>query len=268
MTKPRRQHPPEPADRPAVADRSRPGSRDHRPRVHREVVSYVRRSARMRPNQRRAWEQHAAAVVLEVPARETSTSVDPAARLDLPAAFGRRAPLVVEIGPGTGESLVAMAAARPDVDVLAFEVYEPAVAQLVAALARERVGNVRVLAVNAAEGLAHLLPDASVHELWTFFPDPWPKTRHHKRRLVSPAFAALAARRLEPGGRWRLATDAEDYARQMREVLDAEPGLRRENTDAAPRWAERPVTRFEARGLAAGRPVADLTYRRVADERD
>jgi tRNA (guanine-N7-)-methyltransferase len=234
-----------------------------RERVHREVVSYVRRSARMRPNQRRAWQQHGQDYLLEVPARETSTSIHPSARLDLPAAFGRSAPLVVEIGPGTGESLVAMAAARPEVDVLAFEVYAPAVAQLVAALAREQVSNVRIVAANAAEGLQHLVDESSVTELWTFFPDPWPKAKHHKRRLVGPDFAALAASRLVPGGRWRLATDWDDYARQMREVLDAEPRLRRESDDEGERWSERPVTRFEARGVAAGRSVTDLSYLRV-----
>lgn len=238
-----------------------------RARVHREVVSYVRRSARMRPNQRRAWERHGADFLLEVPVRETSTSIDPSARLDLTAAFGRTAPLVVEIGPGTGESLVALAADRPDVDVLAFEVYAPAVAQLVGALARAAVGNVRIVAANAAEGLRYLLDEATVTELWTFFPDPWPKARHHKRRLVDVDFAALATTRLVPGGRWRLATDWADYAGQMRTVLDAQPGLRPEQPDApATRWADRPVTRFEARGLAAGRTVTDLTYVRVPED--
>ncbi len=214
----------------------------------------------MRPNQRRAWEQHGQDYLLEVPQRETSTSIHPSARLDLPAAFGRSAPLVVEIGPGTGESLVAMAAARPEMDVLAFEVYAPAVAQLVGALAREQVRNVRIVAADAAEGLRLLVPEGAVTELWTFFPDPWPKAKHHKRRLVDPDFAALAASRLVPGGRWRLATDWDDYARQMREALDAEPQLQREPGDGSARWSERPVTRFEARGVDAGRLVHELCY--------
>jgi tRNA (guanine-N7-)-methyltransferase len=237
-----------------------------RQRVHREVVSYVRRSARMRPNQRRAWERHHDAYVLEVPQRETSTSIDAAARLDLPAAFGRRGPLVVEIGPGTGESLVPMAAARPEVNVLAFEVYAPAVAQLVGALARAQVGNVRIVAANGAEGLQHLVPAGGLDELWTFFPDPWPKARHHKRRLVDAAFAALVATRLRPGGRWRLATDWADYALQMRQVLDAQAGLVDEHPGGwAPRWPDRPLTRFEGRGLDAGREVRDLSYLRTGD---
>jgi len=232
-----------------------------RPRVHREVVSYVRRSARMRPNQRRAWDRHHEDFVIEVPQRETSTSIDASARLDLPEAFGRVAPLVVEIGPGAGESLVPMARARPDVDVLAFEVYQPAVAQLVSALARAAVPNVRIVAANAVEGLQHLVPPAGLDELWTFFPDPWPKVRHHKRRLVDAEVAALVASRLRPGGRWRLATDWEDYAQQMRTVLDAEPSLVSDHPGGqAPRWAARPVTRFERRGLDAGRRVHDLSY--------
>jgi tRNA (guanine-N7-)-methyltransferase len=238
----------------------------HRPRVHREVVSYVRRSARMRPNQRRAWDRHHDAFVLEVPQRETSTSIDAAARLDLPAAFGRVAPLVVEIGPGTGESLVPMARARPEANVLAFEVYAPAVAQLIGALARADVANVRIVAANAVEGLQHLVPAGGLDELWTFFPDPWPKLRHHKRRLVDAEFAALVHSRLRPGGLWRLATDWEDYALQMRQVLDAQAGLVDQHPgEWAPRWPERPLTRFEGRGLEAGRQVRDLTYRRSED---
>ncbi len=251
------------ASSPVQPGNGRPG--DRRPRVHREVVSFVRRSARMRPNQRRAWEAHHERFVLRVPQRETSTSIDPRARLDLPAEFGRHAPLVVEIGPGPGDSLVAMAAARPEVDVLAFEVYEPAAAQLVSALHRAEVGNVRIVVGNAAEGLQHLIAAGGLAELWTFFPDPWPKARHHKRRLVSPGLAALVASRLRPGGTWRLATDWEDYALQMCAVLDAQPGLENVHPDGwAPRWDARPVTRFEQRGLDAGRSVHDLTYQRPA----
>jgi tRNA (guanine-N7-)-methyltransferase len=218
----------------------------------------------MRPNQRRAWERHHGDFVLAVPQRETSTSIDATARLDLAAAYGRSAPLVVEIGPGTGESLVAMAQARPEVNLLAFEVYAPAVAQLVGALARAGVGNVRIVAANAVEGLQHLVDAGGLDELWTFFPDPWPKARHHKRRLVDAAFAELVSTRLRPGGVWRLATDWQDYALQMRQVLDQQPALANEHPGGwAPRWPERPVTRFERRGLEAGRQVHDLTYRRV-----
>jgi tRNA (guanine-N7-)-methyltransferase len=159
-----------------------------------------------------------------------------------------------------------MARARPDANVLAFEVYAPAVAQLIGALARAEVANVRIVAANAVEGLQHLVPAGGLDELWTFFPDPWPKARHHKRRLVDPEFAALVSSRLRPGGLWRLATDWEDYALQMRSVLDEQPGLVDQQPDGwAPRWPDRPLTRFEGRGLEAGRTVRDLTYRRSED---
>lgn len=228
--------------------------------MHREVTSFVRRSARMRPKQRVAYAAQADRFVLVVPQGETDTSVAvDAPRLDLAAIFGREAPLIVEIGSGPGESLVPMALARPDVDLLAFEVYQPAVARLVSRLAREYVGNVRVLCADAVGGLSRLLPSEGLHELWTFFPDPWPKTRHRKRRLIGPGFADLAVSRLEPGGRWRLATDWPDYAAQMRAVLGAHPALVAEASDRA----DRPTTRFERRGQAAGRPIVDLVYRRL-----
>ena len=235
------------------------------PWVHREVTSFVRRSTRMRPVHLRAWERSRHAYVIEVPQRATSTSVAAGHPLDVAAVFGRRAPLVVEIGPGTGESLVAMAAARPEVDVLAFEVYLPGVARAVHRLDETGVGNVRLLQTDAVDGLTHLLGPGSVTELWTFFPDPWPKVKHHKRRLVDRAFADLAVDRLRPGGEWRLATDWADYADQMRTVLDAHPDL--VNTAGtvdgwAERPADRPLTRFEQRGIDAGRVVRDLRYRR------
>jgi tRNA (guanine-N7-)-methyltransferase len=237
----------------------------HAPRVQREVTSFVRRSTRMRPVHLRAWERLRHAYVLEVPQRATSTSIAPGHPLDITAAFGRTAPLVVEIGPGTGESLVAMAAARPDVDVLAFEVYLPGVARTVSRLHETEVTNVRVLQSDAVDGLRHLLGPGAVQEVWTFFPDPWPKVRHHKRRLVDRAFADLVASRLRTGGGWRLATDWEGYAAQMRAVLDTHPDLVNAGT-ASDGWAERhrdrPLTRFEQRGLEAGRTVRDLHYRR------
>jgi tRNA (guanine-N7-)-methyltransferase len=119
--------------------------------------------------------------------------------------------------------------------------------------------NVRFCSVDAVWSLEHLLAPGSLHELWTFFPDPWHKLRHHKRRLVNPAFAAVAASRLEPGGWWRLATDWAAYAEQMVAVLDAEPTLEGGVVD---RWGDRPVTRFERKGRAVGRDITDLAYRR------
>ena len=229
-------------------------------KTRREIVSFVRRSNRMRPQQLRAWDRHYADFVLEVPRGEMSTSVRPGSPLDLTEAFGREAPLVVEIGPGTGESLLPMARARPEANILAFEVYQPAIAQILRRLAAEEIGNVRLVQADAAAGLTHLLDPASVAELWTFFPDPWPKTRHHKRRLVTAEFADLAASRVVPGGLWRLATDWSEYAAAVATILDHHPAW---TAADEPGRADRPVTRFERRGLDAGRPVAELTYHRA-----
>jgi tRNA (guanine-N7-)-methyltransferase len=230
-------------------------------RVRREVVSFVRRSNRMRSNQRRAWEIYRDRFVLEVPRAETSTSVHPDASLDLIAAFGRKAELIVEIGPGAGESLVPMAAAWPEVNVLAFEVYRPAIARMLSGLVRAGIENVRIVEADAVAGLERLLHAQSVDALWIFFPDPWPKPRHHKRRLVAPGFAALAASRLKPGGVWRIATDCADYADWIRDVLDNDPRFAAEQSH--PCWEARPVTQFERRALNAGHAIVDLAYRRV-----
>ena len=122
------------------------------------------------------------------------------------------------------------------------------------------INPVPLIGVDAVWSLEHLITPAGMAELWTFFPDPWPKTRHHKRRLVNASFARLAASRLAPGGWWRLATDWADYAEQMIRVLDAEPAL---EGGPVPRWEERPVTKFERKGVEAGRTITDLAYRRV-----
>ncbi len=156
-----------------------------------------------------------------------------------------------------------MAAARHDCDFIAFEVFAPAVASTLGKLARGGVDNVRVLLVDGAQGLAQLLDDESVTELWTFFADPWHKARHHKRRLVNPNFADVVAAKLAPGGLWRLATDWEDYALWQRDILDGHPRFRNVHDGWAPRFKARPVTKYEARGLAQGRTVHDLTYERL-----
>jgi tRNA (guanine-N7-)-methyltransferase len=143
--------------------------------------------------------------------------------------------------------------------VLAFEVWRPGVADTLDRIAAAGVTNVRLLSVDAVWSMEHLVAADALAGLWTFFPDPWHKKRHHKRRLVTPGFARLAATRLAPGATWRLATDWADYAEQMVEVLDAEPLL---EGGPVPRWADRPVTKFERKGLAAGRAITDLAYRR------
>lgn len=222
----------------------------------REVLTYTRRGSRLSAQQSEAWCRRAEQWWIPDEVADESP-------FDLARWFGREAPLVVEIGSGNGEATAALAAARPSYNVLAFEVWHPGVAETFLQLERTGATNVRLISVDAVWSMEHLLRPDTLAELWTFFPDPWPKKRHHRRRLVNAEFASLAASRLEPGGLWRLATDWADYAGQMLEVLDAEPLLENVHDGAAPRWDERPVTRFERRGRAAGREITDLTYRRV-----
>ncbi|MBC9733819.1 tRNA (guanosine(46)-N7)-methyltransferase TrmB [Nocardioides marmotae] len=219
----------------------------------REVLSYSRRGSRFTPRQAEAWAAHQERWVIPDEAVDRPD-------FSLEQWFGRRAPLIVEIGSGVGEATAPLAAARPAYDVLAFEVWRPGVADTLWKLAEAGAENVRLCGVDAVWSMEHLLGEGEVEELWTFFPDPWRKARHHKRRLVSPAFARLAASRLRPGAVWRLATDWADYAEQMLEVLDAEPAL---EGGVVERWAERPVTRFERKGVEAGRTITDLCYRRT-----
>lgn len=219
----------------------------------REVLSYSRRGSRFTPKQQQAWDAYAERWVIP------EEAVDQPG-FDLAEWFGREAPLIVEIGPGVGEATGVLAAARPDHNVLALEVWRPGVAAGLAELAAAGADNVRYCSVDAQWLIEHLLPTGALAEAWTFFPDPWPKTRHHKRRLVSPAFASLMADRLTLGGLWRLATDWDDYAEQMAEVLDGEPLLEGGRVE---RWAERPVTKFERKGLAVDREIADFCYRRI-----
>ncbi len=219
----------------------------------REVLSYSRRGSRFTPRQAAAWQAHHEQWVVP------EEAVDDAG-FAWEQWFGRRAPLIVEIGSGVGEATAALAAARPDHDVLAVEVWRPGIADTLWKLADTGADNVRLCSVDAAWTLQHLVEPDSLAGLWTFFPDPWPKQRHHKRRLVDSDFAALGAGRLRPGATWRLATDWADYADQMRRVLDAEPSLTGGQVE---RWSERPVTRFERKGVEAGRDIVDLAYTRL-----
>ena len=221
--------------------------------------SFTRRGGRMPPRHHRALEAHGPTYLLSVPIEETS--VASGFVLDLPAAFGRSAPLVIEIGSGSGDCVVAAAAQHPEWDFLAVEVWRPGIAQTLAKAVQADVANLRVLRADAAGVIATALPPASVDQLWTFFPDPWPKAKHHKRRLVDPMFAVDVARVLRPGGLWRLATDWEDYAEQMRDVLRAAPGFEA-GADYSDRFDGRVMTRFERKGLDADRAVRDIVVRR------
>jgi tRNA (guanine-N7-)-methyltransferase len=177
--------------------------------------------------------------------------------------FGRRAPLVLEIGFGMGHTTAEIARARPDTDFVGIEVYTPGVGSLLRAIDAAGLTNVRVIQRDAVEVLRDRVAPGSLAGVHVYFPDPWPKKRHHKRRLIQPAFVAALAARLAPGGYLHCATDWEPYAEQMLEVLSAEPLLRNTARDWAPRPAWRPLTKFERRGLRLGHGVRDLMFVRV-----
>lgn len=249
--------------RPAPAGHYALGNPAIGPRPLARTRSFTRRGGRMPRTHQAAFDRLAGQVLLEVPRvhGDSSTLVDPEHVIDPVEVFGRDAPLVVEVGSGSGDALVAGATARPEWDFLAFEVWRPGIGHALAKMEQATGGpalpNVRVVEADAEVGLRTILAPGSVHEVWTFFPDPWPKARHHKRRIVSSDFADTVLRLLARDGVWRLATDWDDYAEAMREVLDAHEGLRLVSTDRAPL---RPVTRFERRGTEAGRAITDLAY--------
>lgn len=178
--------------------------------------------------------------------------------------FGRRAPLVVEIGFGDGESLVAMASADPEVNYLGIEVHHPGIGHLL--LRAEELGltHLRVMCADAVEVLERQLPDESIDRIQIFFPDPWPKARHHKRRLIQGPFIDLLARKLKSAGQLHMATDCEDYARSILDLLNAAPGWVNMASDHGftPRPAYRPPTKFEQRGRRLGHEVWDLLFMR------
>lgn len=191
----------------------------------------------------------------------------PAGALDAPAWFGRRAPVILEIGSGMGETTARLAADRPEVNYLAVEVYKPGLAQLLLRVENLGLNNLRLLRGDAAEVLHEHVEPASLAEVRIFFPDPWPKKRHHKRRLVQPGMVELIASRLVEGGVLHLATDWEPYAEQMLETCAAEPALRNRYAEAPGGWAPRPewrpVTKFERRAHDEGRAVRDLIFERL-----
>ena len=183
--------------------------------------------------------------------------------LDLDATFGRVAPRILEIGFGMGEGLAEIAAARPENDYLGVEVHTPGVGALLKQLGERGLSNVRVIQHDAVEVLSLMLGPESFAGVHIFFPDPWHKKRHHKRRLIQPPLVSLLASRLQPGGYIHLATDWQGYAEQMLAVLDAEPLLANTAADYAPRPETRPLTKFEQRGIRLGHGVWDMVFRRI-----
>ncbi|MFZ8985610.1 MAG: tRNA (guanosine(46)-N7)-methyltransferase TrmB [Steroidobacteraceae bacterium] len=220
----------------------------------RGIRSFVQRAGRITEGQRRAlaelWPRYG-----------IEAGEEP---IDLEAAFGRRAPVTLEIGFGDGESTVALAGQHPDRNLLGIEVHPPGVGHCLLLAERAGLTNLRVISQDAIEVLARRLPDACLDEVLLYFPDPWPKKRHHKRRIVQPEFVALLARKLAPGGVFRLATDWAPYAEHMLEVMSASADF--ENLSPSADWVERPssrpITRFERRGGRLGHVVRDLAFRR------
>lgn len=220
--------------------------------THRPIRSFVLRTGRITPAQQRALDELA-------PRYELTFSAAP---LDLDAVFGRRAPRTLEIGFGNGENLAALAAAHPERDFLGAEVHRPGVGHLFLLAQQHGLANLRAICHDAVEMLTAQIPQDSLDEILVLFPDPWHKKRHHKRRLIQPAFVDLAVSRLRPGGVLRLATDWENYAQQMLEVLAANSALRNLSSSAGymPRDEQRVLTRFEKRGQRLGHGVWDLAF--------
>lgn len=215
------------------------------------IRSYVLRAGRMTGAQKRA---------LEVLLPRHGIPYAPAP-LDFDRVFGRSAPRVLEVGFGNGDTLIELASASPGTDFIGVEVHPPGVGHCLLAIGSRSLANIRVIAHDAVEVLSRQVPESSLDEVLLYFPDPWPKKRHHKRRIVQPAFASLVAGRLKPGGRFKLATDWEPYAAWMLEVLNACAGL--ENASAAGGSIERPergATRFERRGRRLGHRVFDFEF--------
>ena len=219
-----------------------------------KVRSYVVRGGRVGPGQQRALDELAPRFVLPF---------EPAL-LDLAAAFGRSAPVILEIGFGMGDATAQVAAAAPAQNLLGVEVHPPGVGALLKRVGEAGLGNVRIVQHDAVEVLQQMIAPASLAGVHVWFPDPWHKKRHHKRRLIQAPFVDLAVSRLAAGGYLHCATDWQPYAEQMLEVLSAHPGLANTAGSYAERPAWRPLTKFEARGLRLGHGVWDLLFRRAA----
>jgi tRNA (guanine-N7-)-methyltransferase len=213
----------------------------------RTIRSYVLRQGRTTPAQQRALDEL-------FPRFGLSFSNSP---LDFGDTFRRSSPVVLEIGSGMGETTAEIALAHPQIDFIAVEVHGPGVGSLLRRISEHGIANLRVIRHDAVEVLERMVPDGSLAGIHLFFPDPWPKKRHHKRRLVQPPFAALAARKLAPGGYLHAATDWPDYFEQMEAIFSADPLLAKTHENRV-----RPTTKFERRGIGLGNPVRDLLFLR------
>lgn len=257
----------------------------------RPVLSFVRRSGRLDDRLQRAWDAYHDRYLLDVNKAPGSLSMRAGLCIDeefVRGSWGNAHPLIVEIGTGQGENVVAAAQASPEANFLALEVYDPGVAHTMLLAGKRDLGNLRIAQVNAPE-FFEATKDGLIGEVWTFFPDPWPKMRHHKRRIVQDELAAQIHRTLAAGGVWRIATDIEDYALHVHEVMDDRADFEnlggatvslplehvgKGNADEAmglphaefaesPRFEGRVLTNFEKKGITAGRVIHDFAYRAV-----
>lgn len=219
-----------------------------------KIRSFIRRQGRATAGQKQALESH-----------WDKYCLSPQQDFDATLAFGRQAPLIVEIGFGNGDSLAAMAAANPDLNYLGIEVHRPGVGHLMMLLEQRGIGNVRIYHHDAIEILEQKIPDHGVAGVHLFFPDPWQKRRHHKRRIVRPSFIELLNKKLAAGGYFHAATDWEHYAKDMLGILSAGHCLKNASAsgDYCPRPEYRPLTKFENRGLGLGHGVWDLIFTKL-----
>lgn len=222
----------------------------------RTVRSFVLRTGRMTEGQQRAMDEQWPALGLEL--KDGS--------LDIAAAFNREAPVILEIGFGMGDSLIQMAQAQPEKNYIGIEVHTPGVGRLMNNITELGLTNIRIYAEDAVEVLKDCIPDGSLDGLQLFFPDPWHKARHHKRRIVQPSFAESLRGKLKLGGVFHMATDWQNYAEHMMDVMSAAPGYSNTAGDGQyspqPEW--RPVTKFQRRGEKLGHGVWDLMFERIA----
>ena len=221
----------------------------------RRIRSFVRREGRLTPGQQRAMDQL-------FPKFGIKEGEQP---LDLDQIFGRNAPRILEIGFGNGESLAEIAKNHPENDYLGIEVHRPGVGHLLHLIEEQGLNNLRVMSEDAVEIMEKQIPDGSLDALYLFFPDPWHKKRHHKRRQVQPEWAQLVRRKLKPGGRLHMATDWENYAEHMLEILNTAEGFKNTSSsnDYVPKPDYRPETKFERRGLRLGHGVWDLVFEKI-----
>ncbi|MQY23510.1 tRNA (guanosine(46)-N7)-methyltransferase TrmB [Nocardia macrotermitis] len=268
-------HPAEPVPGPRSTASTALGASDHAPepaaapahptgsRLHPRVTSFRSRRGALTATQQQSWARMWPRIGRDV-------SDDP---LDAPAWFGRQAPLIIEIGCGTGTATAAMAQVEPEFDLIGIEVYRPGLAQLVQRIEREGIENIRLLRGDAVEVLEHMIAKDSLTGVRVFFPDPWPKARHHKRRLLQPSTMTLIASRLQPGGILHVATDHADYAEHIAAVGAAEPqfiglneaagGDRDRFAESAPIGFDRPVTKFESKAHRAGSDITELIWGKI-----